>query len=148
MRKHGPLVLFCVVVACLVSFAGKEESLEELIARADAAHAEQQPDLYMQIADRLLKSAGEAYKSNQWPKFRSALDDIVKYSDSAHAAAMHSNKHVKRTEIKIRQISMRLRDIKLNVGADDQERVQAAIDRLEGFRTELLHSLFGSRSND
>lgn len=147
MRKRLQLILVFMVMACLVSFA-KEESLEELITRADAARADQQPDLYMQIAERLLKSATEAYKASQWAKFRTDLEDIVKYSDSAHSAAMHSNKHVKRTEIKIRQISTRLRDIKLNVGADDQERVQAAIDRLEGFRTELLHSLFGSRSND
>jgi len=36
----------------------------------------------------------------------------------------------------------------LNIEADEQPPVQAAIDRLEGFRTELLHSMFGSKSND
>jgi ribosomal protein L20A (L18A) len=148
MRKYLEVILFFAVLACLISFASKEESLEQLIARADAARADQQPDLYMQVADRLLKSASVAYKASQWEKFRAALEDIVKYSDNAHSAAMHSNKRVKRTEIRIRQISTRLRDIKLNVGAEDQERVQSAIDRLEGFRTELLHSMFGSKSND
>jgi hypothetical protein len=61
---------------------------------------------------------------------------------------MHSDKHIKRTEIKIREISNKLRDLKLNVEVDEQPGVQAAVDRLEGFRTELLHSMFGSKNND
>ena len=61
---------------------------------------------------------------------------------------MHSDKRLKHTEIKIRGISNKLRDLKLNVDIDDQPGVQAAIDRLEGFRTELLHSMFGSKNND
>src|SRR5262249_33070267 len=98
--------------------------------------------------DRLLKSASESYKSNNRDQFHGEVDNIVKYCDNAHSAAMHSNKHVKRTEIQIRQISTRLRDMKLNVDVDDQQQIQTAIDRLEGFRTELLHSMFGSKTND
>lgn len=148
MRTYPGVILIFVLVAGLTSFAVKEESLEQLIARADAARPDQQPDLYMQVADRLLKSASESYKSNRHEQFHAEVDDIVKYCDSAHSAAMHANKHVKRTEIKIRQISTRLRDIKLNLDVDDQKQIQTAIDRLEGFRTELLHSMFGSKSND
>jgi hypothetical protein len=147
MRRYPGLFLILLLVAGLASPAAKEESLEQLIARADSARPEQQPDLYMQVADRLLKSASETYKSNR-QQFQTEIQDIVKYSDNAHSAALHANKHVKRTEIKIRQISTRLRDMKLNVDVDDQQRIQTAIDRLEGFRTELLHSMFGSKSND
>ena len=148
MRTQPGLILIFVLVACLPCFAAKEESLEQLIARANAAKPDQQPDLYMQVADRLLKSATESYKNNRREQFQAEVQDIVKYCDSAHLAAMHANKHVKRTEIKIRQIATRLRDIKLNVDVDDQKQVQSAIDRLEGFRTELLHSMFGSKNND
>jgi hypothetical protein len=79
-------------------------------------------------------------------EFRAAVQQIVKYSDRAHSAALHSGKHVKDTEIKIREITIRLRDIKLNVDVDDQPPVQTAMDQLEGFRTELLHAMFGSKS--
>jgi hypothetical protein len=148
MTKRPGLILIFLLIAGLTSIAAKEESLEQLIARADAARPDQQPDLYLQVADRLLKSATDSYKTNRRDHFHMEVRDIVKYCDNAHSAAMHSNKHVKRTEIKIRQISTRLRDIKLNVDADDQPQIQTAIDRLEGFRTELLHSMFGSKSND
>jgi hypothetical protein len=102
----------------------------------------------MQVAQRELKLATEAYKSDKMEDFRTAVLQVVKYSDSARSAALHSGKHLKNTEIKIREIAIRLRDIKLNVEVDEQPPVQAAIDRLEGFRTELLHSMFGSKSND
>jgi hypothetical protein len=148
MRKLvGAIVLF-LLAAATASFGRSDETIEQLIARAEAARPDQQPDLYMQVAQRELKSATEAYKADKIEEFRAAVQQIVKYSDSAHSAALHSGKHLKSTEIKIRQIAIRLRDIKLNLEADEQPPVQAAIDRLEGFRTELLHSMFGSKSND
>jgi hypothetical protein len=143
----GTIVLF-LLAAATVSPGKSDETIEQLIARADAARPDQQPDLYMQVAQRELKSATESYKSDKTEEFRAAVQQIVKYSDSAHSAALHSGKHLKSAEIKIREIAIRLRDIKLNIEADQQPPVQAAIDRLEGFRTELLHSMFGSKSND
>jgi hypothetical protein len=148
MRKLGGAILLFLLAAATVSFGKSEETIEQLIARAETARPDQQPDLYMQVVQRELKSATEAYKADTMEEFRSAVQQIVKYSDSAHLAAMHSSKRLKPTEIKIRQIAIRLRDIKLNVDADEQPPVQAAIDRLEGFRTELLHSMFGSKSNN
>lgn len=127
---------------------GAEETTEELIARASASRPDQQPDLYMQVAARELKAATEAYKADKVEEFRGAVQLIVKYSDSAHAAALQSGKRVKNTEIKIREIAIHLRDVKLNVDVDDQPPVQAAIDQLEAFRTELLHSMFGAKKND
>jgi hypothetical protein len=95
-----------------------------------------------------MQLALDANKAGNTEQFRTALQQTVKYCDSAHSSAMHADKHLKRTEIKIREISNRLRDLKLDVDVDDQPAVQAAVDRLEGFRTELLHSMFGSKSND
>lgn len=140
--------MILLLLAAAAAAFGREETTEELIARADTARPDQQPDLYMQVAQRELKSATEAYKSDKMEDFRGAVQQIVKYSDSAHSAALHSGKHLKNTEIKIREIAIRLRDIKLNVEVEEQPPVQAAIDRLEGFRTELLHSMFGSKNND
>lgn len=147
MRKRVGAIVLCLL-AVAFAFGRKEESIEQLIARADAARPDQQSDLYMQVAERALKAALEASKAGQWEPFQADLQQIVKYSDSAHSAAMHTDKHLKRTEIKIREISNKLRDLKLSVDLDEQPGVQAAVDRLEGLRTELLHSMFGSKNND
>jgi hypothetical protein len=148
MKKRRGAVVVLLLAATVVCLGHKEETIEQLISRADAARPDQQVDLYMQVAERELKSATDAYQASHWDQFRTALQQVVKYTGSAHAAAMHSDKHLKRTEIKIREISHKLNDLKLNVDVDDQPTVQAAIDRLEGFRTELLHSMFGRKNND
>jgi hypothetical protein len=137
------LALFLVGVS-LLSF-GREESLEQLMAKADAAPQGQQIDLCIEVANRALKLTLDAYKANNPDQGRSALDEIVKYSDKAHSAAIHTGKKIKHTEIRIRRISERLRDLKSNADADDQPIIQAAIDKLEAFRTELLKSMFGSK---
>jgi hypothetical protein len=137
------LTLFLVGVS-LLSF-GREESLEQLMVKADAAPQAQQTDLCIEIADRELKLTLDAYKANNPDQGRAALDEIVKYSDKAHSAAIHTGKKIKHTEIRIRRISERLRDLKSNADADDQPIIQAAIDKLEAFRTELLKSMFGSK---
>jgi hypothetical protein len=147
MRKLVGAILLFTLAATVASF-GREETLEQLVARADAARPDQQPELYMQVAQRELKMAREAFKADNMEDFRTAVQQIVKYSDSAHSAALHSGKRLKNTEIKIREIAIHLRSMKVDVEFEEQPPVQAAIDRLEGFRTELLHSMFGSKSND
>ena len=146
-KQIGTVALILGVIAGL-ALAKKDETLEQLSARADSAHVDQQPGLCMEVAERALKEGTDAYSANQYAQFRTKLEQVVTYSDKAHSAAMTSRKHLKGTEIKIRKISERLRDLKLNVNYDDEVTVQAAIDKLEGFRTELLKSMFGSKSND
>lgn len=148
MRTRFGAILLCLLAAAVLAFGRKDETTEQLIERANAARPDQQAELYIQVAGRELKAAQEASKANQSPQLRTALQDIVKYSDAAHSAAMHSDKRLKRTEIKIREISNKLRDMKLNVDIDDQPAVQESVDKLEKFRTELLKSMFGSKSHD
>jgi hypothetical protein len=145
MRMRVWAVVLGLLSAAVFSFARKEETLEQLIARANEARPNQQADLYMEVADRELKFAVEANKAGQSEALRSALQEMVKYSGNAHVVAMHSDKRLKRTEIKLRGISSKLRDLKGNAEADDQAPVQCAIDQVEGFRTDLLHAMFRSK---
>ena len=148
MKKHVGVVAVFLVAASLLSFGKRDETIEQLIARAEAAPVQQQSDLFLEVAERELKLATEAFKADKRDEGRTALDQIVKYSDKAHSAAIASRKRIKHTEIKLRQISGRLRDIKMNVDFDDQAQVQATIGKLEDFRSELLKSMFGSKNND
>jgi hypothetical protein len=142
-RKFVGSLAFLFIISLLS--LGRDEPLDQLIAKADAASGTQQVDLSIEVANRELKLTLDAYKANNASQGRSSLEQIVKYSDKAHSAAIHSGKKIKHAEIRIRRISERLRDLKLNVDPDDQPVVQAAIDKLESFRTELLKSMFGSK---
>ncbi len=129
MEKNVGAILIVLLTTSIVSFGRSEETLQQLIARAEAAPPAHQPDLYVEVAERELKSTVESYKANKPEEGRVALEQIVTYADKAHAAAIHNGKRIKHTEIKIRQIATRLRDLKLDVTVDDQP-------------------LIGSKSND
>ena len=143
MKTHIAILSFLLAVT-LFSLA-KDETLEQLIERANAAQPAR-PDLFLEVADRELKSAIEAYKANKLEDGRAALRQLVNYADKAHALALHSGKKLPQTEIKIRRISNRLRDLKLSVEADQQLPIEAAIDQLEDFRTALLKGMFSSKT--
>lgn len=149
MRTRGvrPLVIW-LMAAALVAWARERETLEQLIARANSAPVNQQPDLYMEVADRELRLTLDAYKAGQADQAHSSLNAIVEYADKSRAAALESGKRMKHTEIKIRQAVLRLRDLKSNVDIDDQALVQSAVDKLEDFRTQLLKSMFGSKNRE
>jgi hypothetical protein len=143
--KRMAVILMLAVMTSGVASARQEETLDQLKARADAARPEQQPDLCTQVADRELKLGLDAFKDNKFEEGHAAFREMVNYSGKAQAAASSTGKHIKHTEIKIRQLSTRLRDLKMNVGADDQPAIQNAVDKLEEFRTALLQSMFGSK---
>jgi hypothetical protein len=148
MFKYVGAVALVLVALAVASAGKKEETLEQLIARADAARPDQQPDLYVEIAERQMKSLLDASHDERWAEFRVTLQDVIKYCDRAQATAIQSKKKVKRTEIKIRQISLRLRNMKFDVDADDQPSVQAAVDKLEHYRAELFKSMFSMGDKD
>ena len=141
-------ILFFVFSASLFGLARQEDTVPQLMAKADAASAGQQADLCMEVAEREVKVAVEAFKANKIDEGRDSLQQIVKYADKGHAAAMQSGKRLKHTEIKLRQIALHLRDLKSNLEVDDQPLAQATVDKLEDFRTEILKSMFGSKNND
>ena len=127
----------------LLSLAYKTETLQELIARAESAKVEDRPALCVEIAERQLKSADELYTAGKVDDARTALQDLVTYSEKAHDAAIQSGKKVKNTEIALRKMAAKLRDIKRSLNFEDQAPVQAAAERLESLRTDLLSHMFG-----
>jgi predicted HTH domain antitoxin len=145
MKNTVAAILILILSAGLFCMARQEETLPQLMARADAASSGQQADLCMEVAEREVKVAIEAYKANKIDEGRDSFQQIVKYADKGHSAAIQSGKRLKHTEIKLRQIALRLRDLKSNLEVDDQPLAQATVDKLEDFRTEILKDMFGSK---
>jgi len=137
------ITIAVLLAASFAAFAYKQETLQELIARAEAARAEDRPGLYIEIAERQLKSADELYTAGKVDDARAAVNDVVTYSEKAHDAAIQSGKKLKSMEIAFRKMAARLRDIKRSLNFEDQAPVQAAADRLENLRTDLLSHMFG-----
>jgi hypothetical protein len=142
MRFQTTIAVF-ILASSLLALAYKTETLQELIARAGSAKLDDQPALYVDIAERQLKSADEFYSAGKSDEAGAALKDVVTYSEKAQNASIQSGKKLKNTEIALRKMAAKLRDIKRSLNFDDQAPVQTAADRLESLRTDLLTHMFG-----
>ena len=138
-----PVSLVALLCATALVCVGKEqESLADLKARADAAKLSDQPHLYMDVADRQLETATQKFNTGDAEVALASVQDMVAYSHKAEDAALKSGKHLKQTEISLRRIVVKLRDLKRAVSFEDRPPIQSAIDDLEKLRTELLTRMF------
>jgi len=137
------LSIVAIVMALAVTSLAKEPSLEELIARANAAPPKDQPGLFVEIAERQLKSADELYAAGKVEDARKCVTDVVTYSGKAHDAAIQSGKRLKSVEMAVRRMSHKLNDVKRTLNFEDQPPVSEASDQLEKLADDLLTHLFG-----
>jgi len=137
------LTIAVVLLAASWAVAAKDLSLQELEAKVEAAPVEDRPQLYVEIAERQLAAASEHYKTGEAEKAREAVNDVVLYSGKARDASIQSGKKLKNTEISVRKMALKLRDIQRTVNFEEQPPVQAAADQLENMRSELLAHMFG-----
>jgi hypothetical protein len=141
MRRIATLFVF-VLAALLLSSAANQETLEQLKARAQKASKGEQPRLFVEVARRALQEADDAFNAGDSDRAQAGVRDVVSYSESAAEAARASRKHVKRTEISLREIARRLDQMGHTVNFDDRPPIKAAVERLEQLRTELLAQMF------
>jgi hypothetical protein len=137
------LTIAVIVMSTVLGGAAAKESVQQLAARADAARPEDRPGLYIEIAERQLKAATESFGAAKDDDALAAVKDVVTYSEKAHDAAIASHNKLKNTEIALRKMAAKLRDVKRMLSFEDQAPVQAAVDRLETLRTDLLSKMFG-----
>ncbi len=142
MRLTAILLILASLAVPTLSSA-KDESIPQLISRAEAARLEDRPPIYAEIAELQLRNADQLYNQGKADDAEAAVKDVVSYSDKAADAATKSGKKLKNTEIAVRKMAEKLRDIKRSLSFDDQPPVQEAIEHLEALRTELLNRMFG-----
>jgi hypothetical protein len=138
-------ILTLLALASVPAFAGKEESVDQLIARAESAQPNDRPALYLKIADLKAKAADKLYDDGNAEAGKAALQDVVDYSRKATDAAIATGKKLKNVEIMLRKMAEKFRDIKRTVAFDDQAPLQQTVDELEKMRTDLLSAMFGKK---
>jgi hypothetical protein len=132
-----------ILAVALAGVARGDETLDTLKSRVESARLEDQPGLCLEIAQRQLEAADHFYEDGKIDPARAAVQDVVKYAEKARDASVKSGKSLKHTEIVVRKMALKLRDIRRSLSFDDQPPVQAAAQRLEDVRTDLLVRMFG-----
>jgi hypothetical protein len=148
LGKVNPAFL-CAGAAIFVLFAfsasatpTQSATVEELKARLTSARPGDRIQLCLQIADRQLEAADQFYSTDETEKARTALDDVAAFAEQARDSSIQFHKRQKQTEIAVRKMVRKLFDIKRAVNHEEQTPVQAAIDRLQRVRDDLLAAMF------
>ena len=123
-----------------------DEPLEALKARAESARTQDQGPLFAAIARREVAEADRFYTEGDIAKAKQAVDDVVAYASRASEAAQKSGKHLKDTELSLRQTGRRLDDVRKTLSFEDRPYVEAAVKQVERLRQELLERMFGPQS--
>jgi hypothetical protein len=144
MRKLATIL--AVLLASTIVCRAADEPLDALMRRAEQATGGEQVKLYAEVARRQLHAAGDLFTAGDVQKARRAVDEVVTYSEKAGAAARISGKRLKETEIAVRKISKKLTDINRTLNVEDRPPVQAAIDKLEDIRSQLLAHMFRKKA--
>ena len=145
MRKpHIIALLFAASVAVFAS--SHPETLGELKQRAAAAKPGDQPRLFLEVAERQLQAAHGAYEQDKPETGRVAVEEAAAYCEKAAAAAVNSQKYLKQSEIRVRDMIRSLDALRHTLPTDDRAPVQTAIDRLEKVRSDLLAAMFGAKT--
>ena len=149
--------LVLLVAASLVAFgpaaagppasAGKDETLNQLIARAESARREDRPALYLEIARQKAEAADQFYHAGNTEAGNASLQDVVTFSRKATVASIDTGKRLKNTEIALRKMVEKFRDLKRAVAFEDQAPIQQTMDELEKMRTDLLSAMFGKKKS-
>jgi hypothetical protein len=144
MRIASILGLLAVLAA--VSASAKQETVEQLKARAESAKPPQQVKLFLQLAERRFDAADASYKQGDADSGKAVVDEVVSYCERAASAANSTGKHLKDAEIRIRDLQRKVDGLRQSVGYDERPPLRAAVDRLEKIRSDLLATMFRKKS--
>jgi NADH dehydrogenase/NADH:ubiquinone oxidoreductase subunit G len=134
--------IFVLFLLSASATSTQSATVDELKARLTSARAGDRIQLCLQIAEGQLEAADKFYLTDEPEKAKAALDDVASFSEQARDHSIQSRKRQKQTEIAVRRMVRKLFDIKRAVNHEEQTPVQAAIDRLQRVRDDLLAAMF------
>jgi hypothetical protein len=115
---------------------------------ATAAKPSDQDKLFAQVSRRAVEVANNYYTAGKVPEAQAAVQDVVSYAEKARTAAQSSGKNLKQTEIELREAARRLEQVRRSLALEDRPYVEAAVNRVEQVRKDLLDQMFGLKPKD
>jgi len=125
---------------------GSEQTAADLKARADAAQGADRATLSLEYAHRQLEDANTRYTQGEVDQAEAEIEEVVAYPHRAADAASASGKRLKQTEIELRKLEHRMRDIGHSLNIDDRPPVEKAVQELEQVRADLLARMWGEKA--
>jgi hypothetical protein len=135
------------LVLLLCCFAlSKTESLADLKTRADNAHGGEEAKLCIEYAQAELEHANDLFTAGDVDQAQSAVTSVMEYVRKGSSAAESSGKRLKQTEIELRKLEKRMKDIAGSLNLDDRPPMLKSVDEIEQLRAGLLAAMFGPQA--
>lgn len=143
MRFWWQIAVLMVLASLLQA---KSETTAELKARADGAKGGDQAKLCIEYAEAELEQANDLFTKGDVDQAQAAVVDVMNYVRKGADAASSSGKRLKQTEIELRKLEKRMRDIGESLNLDDRPPVLKSVDEIEQVRANLLAKMFGEKA--
>lgn len=144
MRSWWQIPVLALLFCC--SALSKTESLADLKTRADNAHGGEEAKLSIEYAQAELEHANDLFTQGDVDQAQSAVTSVMEYVRKGTSAAKSSGKRLKQTEIELRKLQKRMKDIAESLNLDDRPPVLKSVDEIEQLRAGLLAAMFGPQA--
>jgi len=142
MSLRKLLIVVMIATALLSVAATKQpETIDQLKTRAAASDKPKQAELYIELAKRQLEAANDQYNTNV-DQAKASFEESAKSAELSSQASLESNHKLKQIEIKLRELSHRMSDVRKTWAFEDRAPLDPAIQRVEAARNKLLDRMF------
>ena len=142
MRK---LSIALVLLSVAFTASAREKTLDQLKDEAAKAHSGHQAVLYAKIAQALVDVADQQFTNSRSADAHRTIQDVLENASRAHDVALQSHKKLKEVEIRLRETQRHLHNVRRTLALADRPAVEAVENKLEGFRQDLLNTMFAPR---
>jgi hypothetical protein len=118
--------------------APRPSEVDRLKAKAEEMKEHERGKVYAEIARELTEEANRQFSEGQAEAAQASVKQVVEYAEKASAAAKLRNKKTKDTEINLRKTARRLEEVAKTLAVEDRPPVNAAVEKLDEIRKELL----------
>ena len=144
MRIWWQIPALALLLCCFA--LSKTESLADLKTRADNAHGGDEAKWCIEYAQAELEHANDLFTAGDVDQAQSAVSSVMEYVRKGSSAAESSGKRLKQTEIELRKLQKRMKDIAGSLNLDDRPPVLKSVDEIEQLRAGLLAAMFGPQA--
>ena len=144
MRRWWQIPVLVLLLCCFAQ--AKTESLDELKTRADNAHGADEAKYCIEYAQAELEHANDLFTKGDVDPAQAAVQTVMEYVRKGTSAAKSSGKRLKQTEIELRKLEKRMKDIGESLNLDDRPPVLKQVDEIEQLRAGLIVAMFGPQA--
>ena len=141
-----PLVVVAFLSVCVL--AQQPQQADPFAARraeAEAAHEGHRAKLFVDLAHAEMEAADKAFTDGNVELGHKLASAAATDADESGKAAVDSGKRLKDTEIDLRRLQMRTRDIGQSLAFEDRPPIEKIVQRIELMREAILDRMFGGK---